>query len=73
MSDKGRVIGGGGLKQDVVEASFQVQHANLLCPPKLSSVPPCIVELIIILGHLFVERDNILTHLVGLPGLDAWD
>ena len=73
MSDEGRVIGGGGLKWDVVEAGFQVQHANPLCPPELGPVPPHIVKLILVLGHPFVDRDNILTHSVGLPGLDAWD
>ena len=60
-------------KRDVVEAGFQVQHANPLCPSELGPVPPCIIELILILGHPFVDRDNVLTHLVGLPGLDAWD
>ena len=73
MSEEGRVIGGGGLERDVVEASFQVQHANSLCLPELGLVPPRIVELILILGRPFVDRDNVLTHMVGLPGLDAWD
>ena len=73
MSDKGRVVGGGGLERDVVEAGFQIQHANPLGPSKLGPVPPRIVELILILGRLFVNRDNVLTYTVGLPGLDAWD
>ena len=73
MSDKGRVVGGGGLEQDVVEAGFQVQHANPLRPSKLGLVPPHIIELILILGHLFVDQDNILTYPVGLPGLDTPD
>ena len=50
MSDEGRVVGGGGLEWDVVEAGFQIQHANPLCPSKLGPVPPRIVELILILG-----------------------
>ena len=73
MSDEGRVIGGGGLERDVVEASFQIQHANPLHPSKLGLVPPCIIELILILGCPFVNRDNVLTYTVGLPRLDARD
>ena len=73
MSDKGRVIGRSGLERDIVEAGFQVQHANPLYLPELSPVPPRIIELILILGHLLVDWDNIPTHSVGLPGLDAWD
>ena len=73
MSDEGRVIGGGGLERDVVEAGFQVQHANPLHPSELGPVPPHIVELILILSHPFVDRDNVLTHMVGLPRLDARD
>ena len=73
MSDEGRVIGGGGLKRDVVEAGFQIQHANPLRPSKLGPVPPRIIELILILGHPFVNRDNVLTYTVGLPRLDARD
>ena len=73
MSDKGRVVGGGGLERDVVEAGFQIQHANPLCPSKLGPVPPCIIELILILGRLFVNWDNVLAYMVGLPGLDARD
>ena len=56
-----------------MEAGFQVQHANPLCLPELHPVPPCIVEVILILGHPFIDWDNILTHLVGLPRLDAQD
>ena len=73
MSDKGRVVGGGGFERDVVEAGFQVQHTNPLRPSKLGSVPPHIVELILILGHLFINRDGVLIYTVGLPGLDARD
>ena len=73
MSDKGRVVGGGGLKRDVVEAGFQVQHANPLRPSKLGPVPPRIVELILILSHPFVDRDDVLTYLVGLTELDTRD
>ena len=73
MSDEGRVIGGGGFERDVVEAGFQVQHANPLCLSKLGPVPPRIVELILILGHPFVNWDNVLAYTVGLPGLDAQD
>ena len=73
MSDKGRVIGGGGLERDVVEAGFQIQHVNPLRPFKLGPVPPRIVELILILGHPFVNRDDVLKYTVGLPGLDVQD
>ena len=73
MSDEGRVVGGGGLEQDVVEAGFQIQHANPLRPSKLGPVPTHIIELILILGRLFVNQDNVLTYTVGLPGLDARD
>ena len=40
----------------LVEAGFQVQHANPLCPPKLHPVPPCIVELVLVLGHPFIDQ-----------------
>ena len=73
MSDEGRVVGGGGFERDVVEARFQVQHAYPLCPSKLGSVPPRIIELILILGRPFIYRDDVLTYSVGLPGLDARD
>ena len=73
MSDEGRVVGGGGLEWDVVEAGFQVQHAYPLCPSKLGPVPPRIVELILILGRPFVNRDNVLAYTVGLPRLDPRD
>ena len=73
MSDEGQVIGGGGLERDVVEAGFQIQHANPLCPSKLGPVPPCIVELILMLGYPFVNWNNVLTYTVGLPRLDARD
>ena len=73
MSDEGQVIGGGGLERDVVEAGFQIQHANPLRPSKLGPVPPRIIELILILSRPFVNRDNVLTYTVGLPGLDTWD
>ena len=73
MSYEGQVVGRGGLKWDIVEAGFQVQHTNPLCPPKLHLVPPHIIELVLVLGRPFIDWDNILTHLVGLPGLDAWD
>ena len=73
MSDEGRVVGGGGLEWNVMEAGFQVQHANPLCLPELSLVPPRIIELIIILGRPLVDWDNILTYSVGLPGLDTRD
>ena len=41
--------------------------------PSWALVPPHIVELILILGRPFVDWDNVLTHLVGLPRLDARD
>ena len=56
-----------------MEAGFQIQHAYPLRPSKLGPVPPCIIELILILGHLFIYRDDVLTNSVGLPGLDPRD
>ena len=53
--------------------AFKVQHANPLCPHKLHPVPPCMIELVLVLGHPFVDWDDILTHSVGLPRLDAQD
>ena len=73
MSDEGQVKGGGGFEQDIVEAGLQVRHTNPLHPSKLGPVPPRIIELILILGHPFFNRDDVLTYTVGLPGLDAWD
>ena len=73
VSDKSQVVGGGGFEQDVVEAGFQVQHANSLRLSQLGTVPPCIVELILILGRPFINRDDVLTYSVGLPRLDARD
>ena len=32
-----------------------------------------ILELVMVLDHPFVDWDDILTHPVGLPPLDAWD
>ena len=61
------------LERDVVEAGFQIQHTNPLRPSKLGPIPPRIIELILILGHPFINRENVLAYTVGLPGLDARD
>ena len=72
VGNKGRVIKRGAFKQDIVEACLQVQHANPLSPPKLHPVLSHIIELVLILGHPFVDWDCVLAHPVGLPRLDAW-
>ena len=56
-----------------MQAGFQVQHTIPLHPPELCPVPPRIIELVLVLSHPFVDWDNVLTNLVGLPGLDTWD
>ena len=71
VGNKGQVIERGSLKWDVVEAGFQVQHTIPFGLPKLHLVSPHIVELLLVLGHLFFDWDNILAHLVGLPRLDT--
>ena len=41
---------------------------------KLGPVPPCIIELILILGRpVYFTGDDVLTYSVGLPGLDSRD
>ena len=69
VGNKGRVIRRSGLKWDIVEAGFQVQHTDPLSLPELRLVPPCIIELVLILGHLFVDWDNVLAYSVRLPRL----
>ena len=56
-----------------MESSLQVRHADTLSLPKLCLVLCCIVELVLVLGHLFINQDNVLAYLVGLPRLNAWD
>ena len=73
MGNEGRVIGKSGLKPDIVEASFQVQYNDPLSPPELCPVPPCVVELVLILSYLFVNQDIVLAYLVRLPGLNTQD
>ena len=72
VGNKGQVVGRGALKWYVVEASLQVQHADPLSPPELHPLPPHLIELVMALGHPFVNWDNVLAHLVGLPRLNAW-
>ena len=71
VGNEGRIIRRGALKQDIVEASLQVQHAEPLSPPELRPVPPHIIELVLVLGHPFIEWDNVLAYPVGLPRLNA--
>ena len=53
--------------------AFKSSMLTHFAQSELGPVPPCIVELILILSHPFVDRVNVLTHSVGLPGLDARD
>ena len=71
VGNKVRVIGRSGLKQDVVEANFQVQHTDPLSLPELHTVLPHVVELVLILGHLFVDQDSGFGYPVRLPGLNT--
>ena len=71
VGNKGRVIQGGALEWDVVEASLQVKHADPLSPPKLGLVLPHVVELVLVLGHQFIDQDDVLTYPVRLPRLNA--
>ena len=73
VGNKGQVIRRGGFEWDIVEASFQVQHADPLSPPELHLVLPCVIELELILGHPFVDWDNVLAYPVRLPGLNTWN
>ena len=72
MGNEGRVVRRDALKWDTVEASLQVQHANPLSLPELQPVPPHVIALIVVLGHTFMDWDNVLAYPVGLPGLNAW-
>ena len=56
-----------------MEASLKVQHADPLSPPELHLVPPYVIELVLILGHLLVDWDNVLADPVGLARLDDQD
>ena len=56
-----------------MEASLQVPHTDPLSPPELCLVLPCIIESVLVLGHTFIDWENVLADLVRLPGLDAWD
>ena len=72
VGNKGRVIGRGTLEWGVVEASLQVQYADPLSLPKLCLILPHAIELALVLGHPFIDQNNVLAHLVGLPGLNDW-
>ena len=60
-------------KWEVVDVNFKVQQADPLSLPKLHLVLSHVIELVLVLGHLFSDQGNILTGPVGLPRLDAWD
>ena len=57
----------------IVEASLLVQQADPISPPELCLVPPCVIELELVLGNPFVDQDSILADLLGLATLDFWD
>jgi hypothetical protein len=69
VGNEGGVVGGGLFKWDVVESSFQVNHANPSCPPQLCLVPARVVQLVLILVGALVDRHNILADSVRLAGL----
>ena len=50
-----------------METSLKLQHANPLSLPELHLIQPCIIELVPILGHLFVNWNDIMEDLVGCP------
>jgi hypothetical protein len=54
------------LKGDIVEPRFEIDHAYPPGPSQLCTVPPCIVELVLVLVCLFVHRNDILTNAVRL-------
>ena len=72
MGNEGRAIGKGSLIWDIVEASYQVHNTDPLSPPDLRLVIPHAVELVLILGHPFIDQDSVLTYPVRLPGLNIW-
>ena len=55
VGNKGQVIKRGTLKWDILEASLQVQHVDLLSPPELRLVLSCAIELVLVLGHPFIN------------------
>ena len=71
MGNEGQVVRRGALKQDFVEASFQIRHTDLLSLPELCPVLPHVIELVLILGRPFINLDGVLAYLVGLPRLNA--
>ena len=71
VGNKGQDVRRGTFKWDTVEANLQVQHADPLSPSKLCPVPPCVIELVLALGHIFVNWDYDLAHPIGLPRLNA--
>ena len=62
MGNESQVARKCALKWDIVEASFQVQHAGPLSTPELRLVLHHIVELVLVLSHLFVDWDDVLVH-----------
>ena len=66
-----QVIRKNARKWDIVEASLQVQHVDPLSPPKLYPVLLYIIELVLVLGHPFIDQDYTLANPVRLPGLNT--
>ena len=51
--------------------AFKSSILTHLACPSYAPVLPHVIELVLILGHPFVDRDNVLAYPVRLPGLNA--
>ena len=60
VGNEGQVIKRGTFEWDIVESSLQVHHADPLSPPDLCQVKPHVIELVLVLCHLFIDRHDIL-------------
>ena len=66
-----RVIRGLLLEDYVVEACFEVQHADLLGPAEPGPIPLSVIQLVLVLLSAIVYRDNVLYYPVRLSQLLA--
>ena len=71
VGNEGQVVRRSPLKQDIVEARFQVQHADPVSLHKLCLVPSHVIELVLVLGYPFIDWDYILAYPVKLLRLNA--
>ena len=60
------------LEQNVVVTSLEVYHVGPLGVPQRHVVVPSVVQLIVILIRLLVDRRNVLADPVGLSRLHPW-